>query len=93
MLLSLFLFKIEPKIKNLVFDLQNLNFVSSAGLRIFAKARKMAKSKQNKVYFINPTPQVKKVFEIVKAVPISEVFQNIQELDDYLLKIQSKTID
>lgn len=85
--------KIEPKIKNIVFDLQNLNFVSSAGLRIFAKARKMAKSKQNKVYFINPTPQVKKVFEIVKAVPISEVFQNIQELDDYLLKIQSKTID
>lgn len=82
--------QVDFTIKNLIFDLQSLNFVSSAGLRIFAKSRKIMKSRQGKVYFTNLTPQVKKVFEIVKAVPLSEVFQNVEELDDYLKKMQSK---
>ncbi|BAQ64635.1 STAS domain-containing protein [Geminocystis sp. NIES-3709] len=85
--------KVKTNIKNLIFDLQTLNFVSSAGLRIFAKARKMMKSREGKIYFINPTPQVKKVFDIVKVVPISDVFQSVEELDSYLRKIQSKTTD
>jgi anti-sigma B factor antagonist len=75
-------------IKTLILDLQNLSFVSSAGLRIFAKARKMMKSRTGVVYFTNLSPQVKKVFDIVKAIPLSEVFQNVQEIDAYLKKMQ-----
>jgi anti-sigma B factor antagonist len=75
-------------IKTLILDLQNLSFVSSAGLRIFAKARKMMKSKAGVVYFTNLSPQVKKVFDIVKAIPLSEVFQNVEEIDAYLKKMQ-----
>ena len=75
--------------KTLIFDLQNLSFVSSAGLRVFAKARKTLKSREGDVFFTNLTPQVKKVFDIVKAVPISEVFANVEELDKYLAVMQS----
>lgn len=82
--------KLDHNIKNLVLDLESLNFVSSAGLRILAKARKIMKSKQGQICFINLSPQVKKVFNIVKAVPISDVFQNIDELDAYLMKMQNK---
>ncbi|MBL1209457.1 STAS domain-containing protein [Geminocystis sp. GBBB08] len=85
--------KLDNRITNLVFDLQKLNFISSAGLRIFAKARKIMKSRQGQICFINLTPQVKKVFNIVKAVPISEVFQSTEELDAYLMKMQNKNID
>ncbi|PZO39832.1 MAG: anti-sigma factor antagonist [Pseudanabaena frigida] len=74
----------------LIFNLQNLSFVSSAGLRIFAKARKTLKLRDGKVFFTNLTPQVKKVFDIVKAVPISEVFANAEELDAYLAVMQSE---
>ncbi len=82
--------KLDATIKSLIFDLKELNFISSAGLRIFAKSRKLIKSRQGKVYFTNLTPQVKKVFEIVKAVPLSDVFQSVEELDEYLKKMQSK---
>jgi anti-sigma B factor antagonist len=79
---------INNDIKTLILDLQNLSFVSSAGLRIFAKARKMMKSRSGMVYFVNLSPQVKKVFDIVKAIPLSEVFQNFAEIDAYLQKMQ-----
>lgn len=55
-------------IENLIFNLQNLQFVSSAGLRIFAKSRKLMKAKKGKTLFINLQPQVQKVFDLVKAV-------------------------
>ncbi|MFM7599933.1 MAG: STAS domain-containing protein [Pseudanabaena sp.] len=81
---------LNQDVQTIIFDLQNLSFVSSAGLRVFAKARKIMKSKDGKVFFTNLTPQVRKVFDIVKAVPISEVFASIEELDAYLTVMQSE---
>ncbi|MEE3715409.1 STAS domain-containing protein [Tumidithrix elongata RA019] len=81
---------LDPAIATLILDLQALSFVSSAGLRIFAKLRKMMKSRDGKAFFVNLSPQVKKVFDIVKAVPIAEVFQDIEELDAYLANMQRK---
>jgi anti-anti-sigma factor len=80
---------LTPDIETIILDLQNLSFISSAGLRIFAKIRKIIKSRDGRVLFINPTPQVKKVFDIVKVVPLSEVFVNTTELDEYLARIQA----
>jgi len=83
---------LTAEIKTLILDLQSLTFVSSAGLRIFAKARKIMKSREGRIYFTNPTPQVQKVFDIVKAVPLSDVFVSTEELDAYLTVMQT-TID
>ncbi len=80
---------LTANIQTLIFNLQSLSFVSSAGLRIFAKARKTLKARNGKVFFTNLTPQVKKVFDIVKAVPVAEVFANAEELDAYLTVMQS----
>ncbi len=84
---------LTQNIQTLIFDLQKLSFVSSAGLRIFAKSRKTLKSREGKVYFTNLTPQVKRVFDIVKAVPISEVFASTEELDAYLTVMQSEVTE
>ncbi len=75
--------------RTLIFNLEKLDFVSSAGLRVFAKTRKNMKGKEGQVFFTNLTPQVKKVFDIVKAVPLSEVFTSTYELDTYLTTIQA----
>ena len=39
---------------------------------------------------LNPTPQVKKVLEIVKVPELGVVFKNVQELDAYLDAMQKK---
>ena len=50
-------------IDNLIFDLKDLNYVSSAGLRIFLKAMKIMKPKGN-MKIINVKPLVKEVFDM-----------------------------
>lgn len=74
----------------LVLDLSSLEYISSAGLRSIAKARKSMREREGQTLLLNPQVQVRKVFDIVKAVPIKEIFQDVQELDQYLDQIQRK---
>jgi anti-anti-sigma factor len=76
----------------LVLDLSSLEYISSAGLRSIAKARKHMRARDGQTLLLNPQVQVRKVFDIVKAVPIKEIFQNMQELDDYLDQIQRRML-
>ncbi len=71
-------------IKDLVFDLLDLKFISSAGLRVFANARKSIKARGGQASFIHMQPQIQEVFEIMKALPGVAVFENAAELDRYL---------
>ena len=74
----------------LVLDLSSLEYISSAGLRSIAKARKVMRARDGHTLLLNPQIQVRKVFDIVKAVPVKEIFQSVRELDDYLDQIQRK---
>ena len=70
--------------KELVFDLAGLKFISSAGLRAFATARKALRERGGQVSFVHLQPQIQEVFEIIKALPGVAVFKDIAELDAYL---------
>ena len=72
----------------MVLDLSGLEYISSAGLRSIAKIRKSMRARGGHTLLLNPQPQVRKVFDIVKAVPVNEVFANSQELDTYLDHMQ-----
>ena len=73
-----------------VLDLAGLEYISSAGLRSVARVRKTTRSLQGQTLLLDPQPQVRKVFDIVKAVPVSEVFTSTTELDAYLDRIQQQ---
>jgi anti-sigma B factor antagonist len=70
--------------KDLVFDLDQLKFISSAGLRVFSAARKHMKERGGQTVFINMQPQIQEVFEIIRALPGIAVFKDVAELDEYL---------
>ena len=71
-------------VKELVFDLAELKFISSAGLRVFSAARKILKARGGQASFVHLQPQIQEVFEIMKSLPGVAVFQNVAELDHYL---------
>ena len=75
-------------IQDLVFDLAQLKFISSAGLRIFAGARKQLKARGGQASFINLQPQIQEVFAIMQSLPGVAVFKDVAELDRYLAKRQ-----
>lgn len=71
-------------VKDLVFDLADLKFISSAGLRVFSMARKQLKERGGQASFVHMQPQIQEVFEIIKALPGVAVFKDVAELDRYL---------
>jgi len=82
-----------PRGGTLVIDLVDLEYVSSAGLRSLFRARKAMRTNGGFSLLVHAQPQVRKVFEIVKAVPVSEVFSSVEELDAYLAEMQRKVVE
>lgn len=79
-------------IDSLVFDLAGLDYISSAGVRSIFKARKALAVRQGQLLVLNPQPQIRKVFDVVKAVPLSEIFTSAEEMDSYLDAMQRKVL-
>ena len=80
-------------ITTLVLDLSHLDYISSAGIRSIFKARKVLATREGRVLVVNPQPQIRKVFDVVKAVPLNEIFTSVQELDDYLDEMQRRVLE
>jgi len=83
----------STQISRLTFDLAQLEYLSSAGVRCFVRARKAIEPKGGSVVIVNPQPPVRKVLDIVKAIPPGGVFASIEELDAYLDDMQRKVRD
>jgi anti-sigma B factor antagonist len=82
----------DPGISRLVFDLKQLEYLSSAGIRCFIRARKAIEPGGGKVAVVNPQPAVRKVLDIVKAMP-GGIFSSDAELDAYLDDMQRQIRD
>lgn len=80
-------------VKTAVFDMQNVDFIASAGVGVLIKAKASLTKKGGDVAMINLQPQIKKVFEIIQMLPALNIFESVRELDDYLAKIQDRIVD
>jgi sigma-B regulation protein RsbU (phosphoserine phosphatase) len=80
----------HPDVRALVFQLDGLDYISSAGVRCLVRARKAMAERQGHVAIVNPQPAVKRVFEIVKALPPEQVFASEAEFDAYLDAMQRR---
>ena len=83
---------LESTVRSLVLDLAHLDYISSAGIRSILRARKALAARHGKLLVVNPQPQIQKVFDVVKAVPLSEIFTSIAEADAYLDAMQRKVL-
>jgi len=76
-----------------VFDLEDLEYISSAGLRSIFGTRQALAARSGRIVLLNARPQVQKVFDIVKATDLAAVFTSVDELDSYLDAMQRKVVD
>ncbi|MEP6908773.1 MAG: STAS domain-containing protein [Pseudoxanthomonas sp.] len=71
----------------LVLDLARLDYISSAGVRSILQARKLL-APRGKVLAVNPQAQIRKVLDIVQALPNGDIFATTAEADAYIDKLQ-----
>jgi anti-anti-sigma factor len=74
----------------IVFDMKDVHYVSSAGISVVLTASKSMKTKGGNVLLVNVPPQIRKVFDIVQALPPQQIFASVEELDRYLTMIQRR---
>ena len=82
--------EVNSSVKTIIFDFKDLDFLSSAGLRVIFKTKKQMDNSGGKFMMVNLQPQIKKVFEIIKALDGMVVFKDQDELDEYLTAMQDQ---
>ena len=85
--------EINDSVGTAIIDFKDLDFLSSAGLRVIFKTKKVMENSGGKFLLVNLQPQIKKVFEIIKALDGMNVFKDQDEMDDYLTAMQNKVKD
>jgi anti-anti-sigma factor len=80
--------KVEKVLGNspdvIIFDMEFTDYINSTGIRVLLKTKKALKASNGRMVFMNLQPQIKKVFDILKALPTMKVFASVAELDNYL---------
>ena len=85
--------EIDSTVHMVIMDLKRLQFLSSAGLRVIFKTKKRMDEHHGKFMLLNLQPQVRKVFDIIKALDGMNVFRSQEEMDEYLAAMQAKVLD
>ena len=80
----------SPKV--IILDLKDLDYITSSGVGVIIKTRKIMKKNNGQVLLVNLQPQIEKVLEIIKALPDQQIFKDIEELDGYLDRMQKKVV-
>lgn len=81
---------LDAAIVLVVLDLKNLEYISSAGLRVIFAALKKQESQGGELVMANLSPGVRRVFDIVRALPAMNVFASEAEMDEYLAAFQKR---
>ena len=76
----------------LLFDLRNLSYISSAGVRTILFAHQEMAQRNGKVLITNLQPQIQQVMEIIGVLPALAVLGTEEEADEYLSKIQKDAL-
>ena len=83
---------VDASVHTVIMDLRGLEFLSSAGLRVIFKTKKLMAGRKGRFLLVNLQPQVRRVFEIIKALDGMNVFASQREMDDYLAAMQQQVL-
>jgi len=81
---------LDKKASHIIFDMKDVRYVSSAGISVVLTAEKALKLAGGSALIVHLQPQIRKVFDIVQALPPEQIFSSVQEMDQYLKEIQRK---
>lgn len=68
-----------PDKDRVVIDLSRLDYISSAGIRVFMLAAKHAKAQQGTLVMASPQPQISEIFSIARFDFILQMFPSVRE--------------
>jgi len=84
---------LEKSPRIVIFDMSGLEYISSMGVRVIIKTKKVLANSAGRLVMVNLPPQIKRVFDIIYSLPKEEIFDSIEELDEYLAVMQRQVLE
>ncbi len=81
-------FLFESPVRGLQLNLDQLEYISSMGLRVVLMTAKRCQAAGAAFMLANLQPSIKAVFDIAAAVPMDSIFASVEEADEYFDRIQ-----
>ena len=75
---------IDEKTKAIILNMGGVSYISSIGIRVVISAKKSAEAKGVTFSMVNLQPQIKKVFDVMKILPMFDIFEDMPEADKYI---------
>ena len=72
---------IDEKTKMVILDMAGVDYISSAGVGVVIWARKTLKKYNASFSMVNLQPQIQKVLDALKILPMIDIFENMPEAD------------
>ena len=82
--------RVLPSTTALLFDMAGLEYISSAGIRVLVKARKALEARGGGVAVAHLQPPVRRVIDILKAVPSIDIFADDAQMDAFIERMQRR---
>jgi len=84
---------IDDKTKAIVLDMGGVTYISSIGIRVIITTKKKLEAKNASFSMVNLQPQIKKVFDVMKILPMFDIFDDMPEADKYIDQIIKEEIE
>lgn len=81
----------ESASQGIIFDMKELSYISSLGFGVIFRLKQTLEKNKSTLALANLQPNVKKIFDAVKAIP-EALFATLESADDYLDAYISKKI-
>ena len=73
--------------RSILIDLKNVDYISSAGFGVLFSMQNFLKKNKGELLFCHLKPQIQKLFDVMKVLPADNIFNSLEEADEYLLNI------
>jgi anti-sigma B factor antagonist len=84
---------VETGVDIVLLDLQDVNFMNSAGLGTLLAALRTVKTKGNKIFICSLNEQVKMLFSMTKMERVFEIFANRDEFKSTILSPECQFLE
>lgn len=84
---------IDDRTKAVVLDMSKVTYISSIGIRAVIESKKAIEAKNATFAMINLQPQIKKVFDVMKILPMFDIFDDMPEADKYIDQVIKEEIE
>jgi anti-anti-sigma factor len=80
---------LSQAVRFLIFDMKDLSYISSMGIRMIYKTEKTVRGSGGAVLMVKIQPQIEKILRIAAVLPKYQTFQSIEEADRHIAAIRS----